>query len=395
MHPTTRRVARSVFGDSGGASVGIGSSVYHCSVRQGDVMASAIGIKELFEFDLNGYVVVKGFLSQEEVARMNGALDAQPSARQAHKFKFILTDPMFMDLMSDRRILDICSEWIDPHFRFDHAWGVQHYPDEANPAERENLHGGPYAEQSYFQYHWRNDRPTCTCIICAYVLEAQLPGDGGFVIVPGSHKSNLGLLGTQVFNLILGRDHAKAPWVVQPELHPGDLLIFTEAAMHGTEAWRAPDRRRRNLYYKYGYGAMGWPPQDNEEALELRRRARNTQEELLLRPPYVSTLSGNQLKWREPTVEREVPPAGHVTLPGLVQRSGSRGGGADRGTQRDDAATSDTLTARVERPAAGPSARRCVQCELLIPISGCPYGLRCDEEAAANQCHHGGPSWSA
>ena len=265
-------------------------------------MTNLVDLKKLFEFDLNGYVILKGFLPQTVVSRLNDVLDAQPSARDVHKFKFILTDPMFMDLMSDRRVLEVCHAWIDPFFRFDHAWGVQHYPEEATPAARENLHGGPYAEQSYFQYHWRNNRPTCTCMIVAYALEAQLPGDGGLVIVPGSHKSNLGLGGTQVFNDILGRDHAGAPWIVQPELHPGDLLIFTEAAMHGTEAWKAKTRRRRNLYYKYGYGSMGWPPSDNEEAIELRKRARTRQEELLLRPPFVSTASGNQLNWREPTL---------------------------------------------------------------------------------------------
>ncbi len=291
-------------------------------------MASPIGLKELFEFDLNGYVVVKEFLAPDRVSYINGVLDSQPTARQAHKFRFMLTDPVFMDLMSDRRVLELCHNWIDPHFRFDHAWGVQHCPDEPNPSERENLHGGPYAEQCYFQYHWRNNRPTCTCLLFAYALEPQLPGDGGLVIVPGSHKSNLGLVGTQVFDQFLGGDPSAASWVVQPELHPGDLLIFTEAAMHGTETWKAPRRRRRNLYYKYGYGSMGWPPFDNAEVAELRRRARNEQEARLLRAPYVSTTVGNQHNWRQPTLlpldpTRESEPRNtdglRARIPALIQ----------------------------------------------------------------------------
>jgi hypothetical protein len=277
-------------------------------------MASLAGLKEVFEFDLNGYTILRSFLSKDEVTHINRVLDAEPTAKQIHKFRFMLSNPIFLDLMADRRVLEICHEWIDPFFRFDHAWGVQHFPNEANPAARENLHGGPYAEQSYFQYHWRNNHPTCTCIIFSYVLEPQLRGDGGLVIVPGSHKSNLGLIGTQVFKQILGGDHSSSPWVVQPELHPGDLLIFTEATMHGTEAWRSPHRRRRNLYYKYGYGSMGWPPADNAEATELRQRARNRQEELLLRVPYVSTTSGNELHWRQPTLLSGEQPQSRLSI---------------------------------------------------------------------------------
>jgi hypothetical protein len=286
-------------------------------------MADLVGLNELFEFDLNGYVVIRGFLPRELVADMNRVLDSQPSARDAHKFDFILTHLMFMDVMSDRRILDVCHEWIDPFFRFDHAWGVQHYPNEPNPSERENLHGGPYAEQSCFQYHWKNDRPTCSCIIFAYALEPQLAGDGGFILVPGSHKSNLGLSGSQIAGRLLSRHQARTRFVAQPELDAGDLLIFTEATMHGTAAWNPLDRRRRNIYYKYGYGSMGWPPWDNPEAVELRRRARNEQERRLLRQPYVSTTTGNRLDWRTPTLVpdesmlrsmscvRRLPTAGH------------------------------------------------------------------------------------
>jgi hypothetical protein len=97
--------------------------------------------------------------------------------------------------------------------------------------------------------------------------------------------------------------------VVQPELEVGDLLIFTEATMHGTETWRPTDRRRRNLYYKYSYGFMGWPPFDNEDSLKLRTMARNEQEKNLFRPPYVSATTGNVLEWRPNTI-----PAGEKSL---------------------------------------------------------------------------------
>jgi hypothetical protein len=268
-------------------------------------MDSVIGLKELFEFDLNGYVVIRRFLSSKDVKHINAILDSQPTARASHKFHFVTLDRIFFDLLADPRVLDICHHWINPYFRFDHAWGVQHYPDEPNPSERKNLHGGPYQEMGFFQYHWHNASPTCTCILFSYILEPQCKGDGGFVLVPGSHKSNLGIPGYEIFNQVLERDHGRAPWVVQPELEAGDLLIFTEATMHGTETWRAADRRRRNLYYKYTYGFMGWPPSDNEELQQLRQLARTEQERNLLRAPYISTTTGNELDWRPGTIIRE------------------------------------------------------------------------------------------
>jgi hypothetical protein len=276
-------------------------------------MNTLIGPKQVFEFDLNGFLVVRGFLSARIVTELNDILDRQPSARTAHKFHFVTLDERFIDLLVDPRVLEVCQRWINPYFRFDHAWGVQHYPNEPKSDERKNLHGGPYQEMGYFQYHWYNGAPTCSCIIFAYVLEPQRKGDGGFVVVPGSHKSNLGFSGPRIFSEFLQGDHENANWVFQPELEAGDLLIFTEATIHGTERWKISDRRRRNLYYKYGYGFMGWPPHDNDEIQQLRRMARSEQEANLFRPPYVSTTSGNELCWRPTTLltaTSPVPPSG-------------------------------------------------------------------------------------
>lgn len=263
-----------------------------------------IGPKETFEFDLNGFVIIRDFLSKEMVARLNDAIDAQPYAKQSHKFHFMKAGDVFLDLMSDRRVLELCKEWIDPHFRFDHAWGVQHYPNDPNSPRVENLHGGPFAEQGAFQYHWHRGKPRTTCILFAYVLEPQRPGDGGLALMPGSHKSNTEI-GIDVFNQYMGRDYHASPWIHRPDLNAGDLLIFTEATMHGTEAWKPTDRRRRNIYYKYCYGWMGWPPVDHEESVWLRANARNEQEKLLVRPPFVSETTGNELRWRGETLLAE------------------------------------------------------------------------------------------
>jgi ectoine hydroxylase-related dioxygenase (phytanoyl-CoA dioxygenase family) len=142
----------------------------------------------------------------------------------------------------------------------------------------------------------------------SYVLEPQKPDDGGLALLPGSHKSNTSI-GIHVFSELMNRDFHASPWIFRPNLNAGDLLIFTEATMHGTEVWRPMDRRRRNIYYKYCYGFMGWPPADNDESVYLREHARNEQEQLLVRPPFVSETTGNELKWRRETLLGEPPSA--------------------------------------------------------------------------------------
>ena len=55
--------------------------------------------------------------------------------------------------------------------------------------------------------------------------------DGGFAIVPGSHKSNEPTP-NEVRSL---EDHLSL--VEQPEMRAGDVLFFAETATHGTLPW--------------------------------------------------------------------------------------------------------------------------------------------------------------
>jgi hypothetical protein len=258
-----------------------------------------ISNRDLFEFDLRGYLILRQFVPPSIIDRMNSVIDASPSGKNAPKFAFVTLDPVFMDFISDRRILNFCDTWINPYFRFDHAWGVQQYP--GSKLGHINLHAGQYANQGFFQYHWSAGKPVCSCLVFALIMEPQPAGEGGFVVVPGSHKSNSGLAGMDVFHKIL-QTNLNTDIVHQPVLEPGDVLLFTEALIHGTAAWKYPEKRRRNLYFKYCMGSMGWLPQDHEEINQLRARARNEQEKLLFRPAYVARRSFDpDLDWRTPT----------------------------------------------------------------------------------------------
>ena len=123
-------------------------------------------------------------------------------------------------------------------------------------------------------------------IVVMYALRDVKPGDGGFICVPGSHNASLNTYKPDVYSHL----------VVNPTLQAGDMLIFTEALVHGTRKWNG-DCQRRSLLYKYAPGYSSWARPDSLDA--YRKVATTDLQRDLLRPPYV----GGRQPLDFPTVE--------------------------------------------------------------------------------------------
>jgi hypothetical protein len=186
------------------------------------------------------------------------------------KFSFFEMDRFFMELMARPRTIGILKAMLGEWLRFDHAFGIQMTRAESI---QENLHAGPLQNQRAFWYQWSGQSMHNGLIKVIYALNDVNPGDGGFICVPGSHKSNV--------------DHKPrhdSPLVINPTMRAGDMLIFTEALVHGSRQWAA-DCTRRVLIYSYGPGCLAWKHYDS-----LRPYVALAQTDLereLLRPPYV------------------------------------------------------------------------------------------------------------
>ena len=74
-------------------------------------------------------------------------------------------------------------------------------------------------------------------------------GEGGFAIVPGSHKSR------QPTPRGVRSVEADMGLVVQPAMKAGDVLFFAETATHGTLPWTGNGERRSVLYKFASRGA--------------------------------------------------------------------------------------------------------------------------------------------
>lgn len=226
--------------------------------------------EEMFLFDLSGYLVVKGLLTPEEVALYNAIIERKhaETPRQGVAFDFLRYDVRFHSLIEDARILPYMVALCGPHVRLDHAYGLEMTRGEGHS----NLHGGPFRDNGSHYYAWHNGRMWNGLVVISLFLTPQRAGDGGFIVLPGSHKSNLPL----------AVDHT-SDRVVQPVLDAGDAILFTEALVHGTRSWNA-DHIRRSLLLKYNGGHMTWA---RPERLDWLKEGANPLRAALLRSPYV------------------------------------------------------------------------------------------------------------
>ena len=236
---------------------------------------------ETYEFDLNGYIVYRDLISVDLVNKMNDLLDTEfkkQKTEEAHSFSFMKLDPCFLDLMAHPRTLNIMRPMIGDWLRVDHTYGLQMDRETVDRGQtRPNLHGGPRTDHGEHQYQWLDGKMYNGLIVAIYALKDVNPGDGGFICVPGSHKANM---------------HYKPPvdshLVVNPSLRAGDMLIFTEALVHGTTTWTS-ENKRRSLLYKYSPGHSTWA--DADRMALIKGLAQNDLQRDLLRPPSVGSRS--------------------------------------------------------------------------------------------------------
>ena len=210
--------------------------------------------EQKFLFDLQGYVVLSGVLTESECSELIALADAawprQPDDGPFRREEAITRwHPRFLDLLDHPRVLPVLAELIGSRLRADHDYCI--FMREG--ADGQLIHGGPRRFETDHWYYYSDGIMRNGLTVATWALTDTGPGDGGFVCIPGSHKTNF------MTNLPDDvRNQTRAPeYVVQPTLDAGDVLIFTEALMHGTRAWRAAHERRA-LLYKYSPPHSTW-----------------------------------------------------------------------------------------------------------------------------------------
>ena len=142
--------------------------------------------------------------------------------------------PASQALLDHPNALPYTVELLGPKVRFDHDYCI--FMQKGGKAGR--LHGGQTMQggvpgDHWYKYHDGMIRNGLT--VFTYCLTHADSGDGGFGCIPGSHNSNFTVdIPAEV------RCHERsAHYVCQVAVKAGDLIIVTEALVHGTMEWTA------------------------------------------------------------------------------------------------------------------------------------------------------------
>jgi ectoine hydroxylase-related dioxygenase (phytanoyl-CoA dioxygenase family) len=210
--------------------------------------------EEKFRFDLEGYLVVPGVLTNLECEVLSALCDKHwPRKTDDGGFRRTANVSQwgkpFLDLIDHPKVLPYLVELIGTRLRADHDYSIFTQPN----TRGQPLHGGPFLYESDHWYRYADGSIRNGLMVATWVLTDANAGDGGFTCIPGSHKTNF------ITNLPKDvRAHErKAEYVRQPELKAGDVVVFTEALIHGTAPW-VGEIERRALLFKYSPPHSSW-----------------------------------------------------------------------------------------------------------------------------------------
>lgn len=228
---------------------------------------------EQYEFDRQGFLVIKDMLSDAEVGQLSRAVDQleehalrhvdlPPRKRSAWGPEYHASPERGYHVSGAKgegRTLIIEDFWnADPAFDLlvDHprTMGyiravVQARPTINNSEIRirytgnfSGTHmGGPIDHK--YRYGFNSKGIDCMMVRMIYFVHGVRHEDGAFCVVPGTHKTNL--------PSPYGKDPHAEPGMIGLEVEAGDGVLFTENLRHGGFINRSP-RTRKTLHVGYG-----------------------------------------------------------------------------------------------------------------------------------------------
>ncbi len=215
--------------------------------------------QQKYLFDLHGYVVLRGVLSQDQVAALNDACaaieagvpnglpDGVTLSKPVENGELYLSNiaeggAAFEDLIDLDPVIDVVRGTSPWQFRLNHT----------NLTTRHGqgytyLHMGGTPIHPKCMYTCRDGQIGSTLTKAVFPLAGTRVEDGCFAVIPGSHKSN--------FTRPFGDHPDDNPALVPIICEPGDAVVFTEALAHGSLV-NTSGALRRTLFYCYSVGYM-------------------------------------------------------------------------------------------------------------------------------------------
>jgi len=242
--------------------------------------AAIPGDLDEYLFDLQGFVILRGVLTRDEVDAGNAAINTIPRSmprggwhgwvqREDHPEHRGISYQQVSELggtferMIDHPLyINYVLRFVGGHECFDSHHGPlfidEHFFTIRGPGEAIPLHAGGHdiCKRMAFRYH--NGRFQCGQINVLFAFTDIGPGDGATMVIPGSHKSN-------IVHPAFKRPDSQTEWTdasgggsvegvagaVEVHMKAGDALVFSDATSHGS-ARRVNAGERRISVYRYG-----------------------------------------------------------------------------------------------------------------------------------------------
>lgn len=221
-------------------------------------------------FDLRGFLVLKGALNQDEVSDLNAALDAFPSLEwgqwhgNVQRFdnngaagielqNIVEGGPAFEHLIDHPSWISLLRHYCGDEESYTQGLFI----DECFASIRRSggyfpIHSGGYRGSTRGSFRFKDGKFRCGQVNILMALTDIGPGDGGTMVVPGSHKSNF----PHPENVYVDENGVPVPMdeaigAVQVHLNKGDALLFVDGLSHGASTRTNPGERRA-VIYRYG-----------------------------------------------------------------------------------------------------------------------------------------------
>ena len=235
---------------------------------------------ETFLFDLNGFVIVRGALSKDELAATNASMDRLQTLRKGEWSGHVIGHdyggreglnlqqiyeggPVWERLIDHPAYIEKVRHFVGGETNFDYHHGPL-FIDEcfANiraEGEAIGLHSGGHDPAVRCQFRVQNQQFHCGQVNILIAHQDIGPGDGATMVVPASHKANFAH--PEFAKACMKADQAASvdgvTGAIEVHLKAGDALLFVDAIMHGSAARRNPGQRRISVY-RYGPSWGSW-----------------------------------------------------------------------------------------------------------------------------------------
>ena len=238
--------------------------------------------EENYCFDISGYLILRGVLTPGEVEACNRALELAGSENGMLGWPAPHREP-FRELMVHPLLVNYLNQLIGYGFRLDRE------PQLIGSTEGAagGLVGGNEPMDAGRAYYILNGRRHCQGIHAIWALSDSGAGNGGFSLVPCSHKSNV----ETPDDVLTGRDDLGL--TVQPSLDAGDLMLCAATLLQGVRPGAAAHPQQLLQYSYAGHAAVQstgtGPKTRREDQPEWMEQLTPEQRVMLHKPGYSDT----------------------------------------------------------------------------------------------------------